>query len=225
MWGRFFRVLGMAIVGAVPVVGLSFAVHGATSYATDHALSAQFAAKDPAVQATPGSVVETDFGKSGTSLWVGGYPEMVFDSSYGAVRALSPGDDVLVLVWRGGVEGVEIDGAVAYADGSVPLRPISDVAFGCFGLFLLCLGGFPAVHIPLARLGVSARKRTIVDTVIFTVGIGCGIFALGAYTTTSMLGGAYADAGAVGAIVIGYCWIALRRRLKHVWRQPRTRDT
>ena len=225
VWGRFFRVLGIAILGAVPVVGLGFAVHGATSYATDHALSAQFAANDPAVREAPETVVETDRGKSDTGLWVSGYPKMVFDSSYGAVRALSPGDDVRVLVWRGGVEGIEVDGTVDYADGSVPLRSISDVAFGCLGLFLLCLGGFPALHILLARLGVSARKRTIVDAVIFTAGIGCGIFTLGTYAATSMLGGVYANAGIAGVILIGYGWIALRRRLKHGRRPPRTRHT
>lgn len=214
MWGRIFRALGIAIVAAVPVLGLSLAVHGAISYATDHALSTQFAAHDPAVQAAPGTVLETDPGKSDTGLWVNGFPKMVFDSSNSAVRALSPGDHVGVLVWRGGVEGVEIDGAAAYANGSTPLRPISDVALGCFGLFLLCLGGFPAVHMLLARLGVSARRRTITDTVICTVGAGCGIFAIGTYTATSMRGGLYANAGVLGAILIGYGWFAVRRRAK-----------
>lgn len=214
VWGRIFRVLGVAIVAAVPVVGLSLAVHGATSYATDHALSVQFAANEPAVQTAPGTVLETDLGKSGTGLWVGGYPKMIFDSANGAVRTLSPGDQVRVLVWRGGVEGVEIDGTAAYANGSTPLRPIGDVALGCFGLFLLCLGGFPAVHIPLARLGVSARIRTIADMAIMTIGIGCGIFAIGTYGATSLRGGLFADAGVLGAILIGYGWFAVRRRLK-----------
>lgn len=219
MWGRIFRVLGIAIVAAVPVLGLSMAVHAAISYATDHTLSVRFAANDPAVQAAPGTVLETDPGKSGTGLWVGGFPKMVFDSSNSAVRMLSPGDQVQVLVWRGGVEGVEIDGTAAYANDSTPLRPISDVALGCFGLFLLCLGGFPAVHMLLARLGVSARRRTIGDTVIFTVGAGCGIFAIGTYTATSMRGGLYADAGVLGAILIGYGWFAVSRRPKR-----RTKD-
>lgn len=70
------------------------------------------------------------------------------------------------------------------------------------------------MHIPLARLGVSARRRTITDTVIFTVGIGCGIFAIGTYAATSMRGGLFANAGVLGAILIGYGWFAVRRRLK-----------
>lgn len=205
---------GIAIVAAVPVLGLSLAVHGAISYATDHTLSAQFAGNDPAVQVSPGTVLESDLGKSDTGLWVSGFPKMVFGSSNGAVRALSPGDQVGVLVWRGGVEGVEIDGVPAYANGSSPLRPIGDVALGCFGLFLLCLGGFPAVHITLIRLGVSARRRTITDTVICTVGAGCGIYAIGTYSATSMRGGLYADAGVLGAILIGYGWLAVRRKAK-----------
>ena len=214
MRGRIFRALGIAILAAVPVLGLSMAVHGAISYTTDHTLSAQFAANDPAVQSVPGTVLETDPGKSNTGLWVDGFPKMAFDSSNGAVRALSPGDQVGVLLWRGGVEGVEIDGSAAYANGSTPLRPISDVALGCFGLFLLCLGGFPAVHIPLARLGVSARRRTITDAVIFTFGTGCGIYAIGTYAARSMRGGLYANAGVLGAILIGYSWFAVRRRAK-----------
>jgi hypothetical protein len=214
VWGSFFRALGIAIAAAVPVLGLSLAVHGAISYATDHTLSVQFAANDPAVQAAPGAVLETDLGKSDTGLWVSGFPKMVVDSSNSAVRALSPGDYVEVLLWRGRVEGVEIDGSAAYANGSTPLRPISDVALGCFGLFLLCLGGFPVVYILLTRLGVSARGRTITDTAICTVGIGCGIFAIGTYAATSMRGGLYANAEVLGAILIGYGWFAFRRRAK-----------
>ncbi|MBR7839221.1 hypothetical protein KDL01_38520 [Actinospica durhamensis] len=214
MWGRIFRVLGMAILAAVPVLGLSMAVHGATSYATDQPLSAQFAANDPAVQTVLETVLETDLGKSDTGVWASGFPKMVFDASNAAARGLSSGDKVDVLVWRGGAEGVEIDGSAAYANGSTPLRPITDVALGCFGLFLFCLGGFPAVHIALARLGVSARIRTITDTAIFTFGVACGIYAIGTYTATSLRGGLYANAGVLAVILIGYVWFVVRRWMK-----------
>lgn len=214
MWGRIFRVLGMAILAAVPMLGLSLAVHGAISYTTDSTLSAQFAANDPAVQTEPGTVLETELGKSDTGLWVGGFPKMVFGNPYDAVRALSPGDQVQVLVWRGGVEGVEIDGTAAYANGATPLRPIGDVALGCFGLFLLCLGGFPVVHVLLTRLGLGARGRTIADAVICTVGCGCGIYAIGTYSAMSLRGGLYANTGVLAAILIGYAWFAIRRRAK-----------
>jgi hypothetical protein len=214
VWGRVFRVLGIAILAAVPLLGLGLTVHGAVALATDRTLSARFAANDPAVEVVTGTVLGTNLGRSDTGLWIDGYPKMVFASSYGAVRGLSPGDQVLVLVWRGGAEGVEIDGAAAYANGSTPLRPIGDVALGCFGLFLLCIGGFPVVHVPLARLDVSARGRTIADAVIWTIGCGCGIYAIGTYSARSLRGGLYANAGVLGAILIGYGWFAVRRRAR-----------
>lgn len=188
------------LAGVLVVLAVDAMIGGLARYFSDQALATQYAAapRCPTGPAQPqmecvawveARVAGNQIVKNQDTLSLDGWPQMTFTGSPREVIGLRTGDEVRLPVWRGGANGVSVDGRLFYSDQSIVQRPMHDLVLAMLGASALSLTA-------LLSIRSAARGRAIKPGVLHTarwffglLSVGLLVEALGVFAVNSLWGG------------------------------------